>query len=87
MRDAAGWSTLTGDRVLNARRELPFLARIGYASTGESIMSADRMLASAGWSTLTGDRVLYHQKDGGSVIATGFPNEAVLYSESAKPYF
>ena len=63
------------------------MAEIGHASTGESIVTADTMLDAAGWSTLTGDRVLYHQKDGGSVIATGFPNEAVLYSESAKPYF
>ena len=57
------------------------------ASAGWSTLTGDRVFDAGGKNTLTGDRVLYHQKDGESVIATGFPNEAVLYSESAKPYF
>ena len=44
---------MTGDIVFAPFEELPFLAKIGYASDGQSIMAAVRVLASAGRSIMT----------------------------------
>ncbi len=52
--------------------------RQSTSAIGESILSAVRMLDATESSTLTRDKVLYHQKDGGSVMATGFPNSGLL---------
>ena len=78
------WSYFGGIEHRDGRHDACF-CRIEYSdgrqstsAIGESILTADRMLDATESSTLTRDKVLYHQKDGGSVMATGFPNSGLL---------